>query len=77
MNKPTQQQTNKAKQLINKNDPTKLNRKKKNQQCNERAKIWKITSQKDSDTTGTLKSKKNRHVICFQKGTSQKTQKDQ
>ena len=30
MNKPTQQQTNKAKQLINKNDPTKLNRKKIN-----------------------------------------------
>ena len=30
MNKPTQQQTSKAKQLINKNDPTKLNRKKIN-----------------------------------------------
>ena len=76
MNKPTQQQTSKAKQLINKNDPTKLNRKKINNAMKE-LKSGRLLVKKIATQLELWKAKKNRHVICFQKGTSQKTQKDQ
>ena len=57
------------------NNPTELNRKKR-QQCNQRTKICKITGQKDSDKAASSRSK-NTGVLCFQKYTSQKTQADQ
>lgn len=75
MNKPTQQQTNKAKQLINKNDPTKLNRKKKINNAMKELKSGRLLVKKIATKLELRKAEKTGMLYVFKKAQVRKPRK--